>query len=60
MINHLLQSPQIRSIIKARGIRHPRLNGSTYALFRVDDKRHLLSIVSKLGELFLLINVQLI
>ena len=38
-----------RTIIKARGLWHPNLNGKTFAVFRVDRKHHLMSLVSMLG-----------
>ncbi|GAB6030928.1 hypothetical protein CHUAL_007755 [Chamberlinius hualienensis] len=43
------QSHYIRTIIKARGLIYPNLNGSTYAVFRVDKKHHLMSLVSMIG-----------
>ncbi|XP_023721830.1 spondin-1 isoform X3 [Cryptotermes secundus] len=42
------QSEHIRTIIKARGIGHPNVTGKTFAVFRVDRKHHLMSIVSKI------------
>lgn len=44
------QSGQIRTIIKARGLWHPNLNGKTFAVFRVDNKHHLMSLVSMFGK----------
>ena len=44
-----LQSDHIRTIIKSRGLWHPNVNGKTYAVFRVDRKHHLMSLVSMLG-----------
>jgi len=38
-----------RTIIKARGLWHPNLNGKTFAVFRVDSKHHLMSLLSMLG-----------
>ncbi|RWS10095.1 spondin-1-like isoform X3, partial [Dinothrombium tinctorium] len=43
------ESNKIRTIIKARGLWHPNLNGKTFAVFRVDRKHHLMSLVSMLG-----------
>ncbi|XP_050307769.1 spondin-1 isoform X2 [Anthonomus grandis grandis] len=40
------KSDQIRTIIKARGISSPNITGKTFAVFRVDSKHHLMSIVS--------------
>lgn len=40
------QSDQIRTIIKARGVSFPNITGKTFAVFRVDSKHHLMSIVS--------------
>ncbi|XP_015109326.1 spondin-1 isoform X2 [Diachasma alloeum] len=40
------QSQHIRTIIKARGISHPNVTGRTFAVFRVDRKHHLMSLVS--------------
>ncbi|XP_053961979.1 spondin-1 isoform X2 [Anastrepha ludens] len=40
------QSDQIRTIIKARGISYPNVTGKTFAVFRVDSKHHLISLVS--------------
>ena len=50
MMEHLsFQSEHIRTIIKARGISHSNVTGKTFAVFRVDRKHHLMSIVSKIG-----------
>lgn len=38
-----------RTIIKARGLWYPNLNGKTFAVFRVDNKHHLMSILSMLS-----------
>lgn len=38
-----------RTIIKARGLWYPNLNGKTFAVFRVDNKHHLMSLLSMLG-----------
>ncbi|XP_047736020.1 spondin-1 [Hyalella azteca] len=43
------QSDHIRTIIKARGLWYPNVNGKTFAVFRVDNKHHLMSLVSMLG-----------
>ncbi|CAD1476525.1 unnamed protein product, partial [Heterotrigona itama] len=40
------QSKKIRTIIKARGISYPNVTGKTFAVFRVDRKHHLMSLVS--------------
>lgn len=40
------KSDQIRTIIKARGIAYPNVTGKTFAVFRVDSKNHLISLVS--------------
>ncbi|GAB0098587.1 F-spondin [Sergentomyia squamirostris] len=40
------QSDKIRTIIKARGISYPNVTGKTFAVFRVDSKHHLVSLVS--------------
>ena len=45
-----LQSEQIRTIIKARGISYPNVTGKTFAVFRVDRKHHLMSLVSMIGK----------
>lgn len=38
----------MRTIIKARGIAYPNVNGKTFAVFRVDAQHHLISLVSKI------------
>uniref|UniRef100_A0A0P6DCY0 Spondin-1 n=2 Tax=Daphnia magna TaxID=35525 RepID=A0A0P6DCY0_9CRUS len=43
------ESDHIRTIIKSRGLWYPNVNGKTYAVFRVDRKHHLMSLVSMLG-----------
>lgn len=43
------ESSKIRTIIKARGLWYPNLNGKTFAVFRVDQRNHLMSLVSMLG-----------
>jgi len=43
------ESKHIRTIIKARGLWHPNVNGKTFAIFRTDSKNHLMSLVSMLG-----------
>ncbi|CRL03842.1 CLUMA_CG016464, isoform A [Clunio marinus] len=40
------ESEHIRTIIKARGISYPNVTGKTFAVFRVDSKHHLVSLVS--------------
>ncbi|XP_055693331.1 spondin-1 [Lutzomyia longipalpis] len=40
------QSENIRTIIKARGISYPNVTGKTFAVFRVDARHHLVSMVS--------------
>lgn len=47
----LLQSEHIRTIIKARGISYPNVTGRTFAVFRVDRKHHLMSLVSMIGKI---------
>lgn len=42
-------SKQIRTIIKARGLWHPNVQGKTFAIFRTDPENHLVSLVSMLG-----------
>ncbi|XP_026668005.1 spondin-1 isoform X4 [Ceratina calcarata] len=42
------QSEHIRTIIKARGVSYPNVTGKTFAVFRVDRKHHLMSLVSML------------
>lgn len=37
------ESDKIRTIIKARGLWSPNLNGKTFAVFRVDKHHHLMS-----------------
>ncbi|XP_064488880.1 spondin-1-like isoform X2 [Ornithodoros turicata] len=43
------ESGKIRTIIKARGLWYPNVNGKTFAVFRVDKKHHVMSILSMLG-----------
>ncbi|XP_014229474.1 spondin-1-like isoform X2 [Trichogramma pretiosum] len=40
------QSEHIRTIIKARGINFPNITSKTFAVFRVDQQHHLVSVVS--------------
>ncbi|KRT83177.1 hypothetical protein AMK59_3362 [Oryctes borbonicus] len=40
------KSDHIRTIIKARGISYPNITGKTFAVFRVDNRHHLMSLVS--------------
>lgn len=46
LIIFILQSEHIRTIIKARGISYPNVTGKTFAVFRVDKRHHLVSLVS--------------
>jgi len=39
------ESNHIRTIIKARGLYYPNLNGKTFAVFRTDQRNHLVSLV---------------
>lgn len=45
----LLQSNKIRTIIKARGLWYPNVQGKTFAVFRVDKFHHLTSLLTMLG-----------
>ncbi|XP_066154323.1 spondin-1-like [Euwallacea fornicatus] len=38
----------LHTIIKARGLAYPHITSSTYAIFRVDNQNHLVSLVSKI------------
>ncbi|CAG9839407.1 unnamed protein product [Diabrotica balteata] len=40
------ESDHIRTIIKARGVSYPNITGKTFAVFRVDNRHHLMSMVS--------------
>ena len=40
---------KIKTVIKAKGLKHPNLNGKTFASFHTDHRHHLLSFVSKLS-----------
>lgn len=42
------QSEHIRTIIKARGLSYPSMIGKSFAVFRVDARHHLMSLVSRL------------
>ncbi|XP_055952106.1 spondin-1-like isoform X4 [Argiope bruennichi] len=42
-------SNKIRTIIKARGLWYPNVQGKTFAVFRVDKFHHLMSLLSMLG-----------
>ncbi|CAM1294394.1 SPON1 (predicted), partial [Pycnogonum litorale] len=44
-----LESDRIRTIIKARGLWYPSVNGKTFAVFRVDKSHHLMSLLSMIG-----------
>lgn len=48
MIAINFQSNHIRTIIKARGISYPNVTAKTFAVFRVNNKHHLISLVSKI------------
>lgn len=43
------ESDHIRTIVKARGLWHPNVNGVTFAVFRTDSRNHQVSLVSMLG-----------
>lgn len=43
------QGSKLRSIVKAQGLWHPRVNSNTSAAFTVDRKRHMLSLASMFG-----------
>ncbi|GIY23041.1 spondin-1 [Caerostris darwini] len=43
------ESNKIRTIIKARGLWYPNVQGKTFAVFRVDKFHHLMSLLSMLG-----------
>ncbi|XP_077493163.1 spondin-1-like isoform X2 [Amblyomma americanum] len=43
------ESGKIRTIVKARGLWYPNVNGKTFAVFRVDKKHHVMSVLSMLG-----------
>lgn len=51
------QSEHIRTIIKARGISYPTMGGKTFAVFRVDTRHHLISLVSRLDTVTKDLNV---
>ena len=42
-------SRKIKTVIKARGLKHQNLNGKTFTSFHTDHRHHLLSFVSKLS-----------
>jgi hypothetical protein len=48
-----LQSENIRTIIKARGLAYPNVTGRTSTIFRVDRKNNLFSFVSRIGKMLL-------
>lgn len=56
-INIILQSDKIRTIIKARGISYPNVTGKTFAVFRVDQEHHLISVVSFMCKYFTIIKL---
>ncbi|XP_035212989.1 spondin-1-like isoform X3 [Stegodyphus dumicola] len=43
------ESNKIRTIIKARGLWYPNVQGKTFAVFRVDKYHHLMSLLTMLG-----------
>ncbi|KAF8771040.1 spondin-1-like [Argiope bruennichi] len=43
------ESNKIRTIVKAKGLWYPHVQGKTFAMFRVDKYHHLISILSTLG-----------
>lgn len=45
------ESSHIRTIIKARGLWSPNVNGKTFAVFRTDKKNHLVSLVCELNPI---------
>lgn len=52
------QSGNIRTIIKARGLKHPNFYGyKTFAVFRADRDHNLISLVSKIGKSWLFMQV---
>lgn len=42
------ESDKIRTIIKARGLKHPNLHNKTFAVFRVDRRNHVMSVLSQM------------
>ncbi|KOB71744.1 putative f-spondin [Operophtera brumata] len=48
-LTHFSDGGKLRSIVKAQGLWHPRVNANTSATFTVDRKRHLLSLASMFG-----------
>lgn len=44
------QGGLLRSIVKAQGLWHPRVNSNTSAVFTVDRKRPYLSLASMFGK----------
>ncbi|RZC32934.1 spondin-1-like, partial [Asbolus verrucosus] len=47
-LKEMLQNDDIRTIIKARELAHPKITGTSYTVFRVDSENHLISLVSKI------------
>ncbi|XP_054716274.1 LOW QUALITY PROTEIN: spondin-1-like [Uloborus diversus] len=43
------ESEKIRTIIKAKGLWYPNVQGKTFAVFRVDKYHHLMSLLTMLG-----------
>lgn len=48
------QSNKTRTVIKAKGLSYPNITGKTFAVFRVDQEHHLLSLISVISNIFLL------
>ncbi|KAG0418375.1 hypothetical protein HPB47_004897 [Ixodes persulcatus] len=48
-VRSAVESGKIRTIIKARGLWYPNVNGKTFAVFRLDKKHHVMSVLSMLG-----------
>ncbi len=46
------ESAHIRTIIKARGLWYPNVNGKTFAVFRTDSKNHLVSLVTCIHKMY--------
>lgn len=44
------QSKYLKNIVKVPGLWYPNVNGKTTSTFRVDRKRHLVSLASMLGN----------
>jgi hypothetical protein len=50
ILNLHTQRHHIRTIVKAAGLWHPKVNANTSSTFRVDRKHPLISMVSMLGK----------